>query len=71
MNGKELNRGSLAAGVAFIVIGLAFLLEALNVWDIKPEVLWPSTLIAIGGALLIGAPTRRTPPSPPVDTPDV
>jgi hypothetical protein len=68
MNDRELHRGSLAAGLVFVIIGIAFLLEALDVWDIEPEVLWPSVLIAIGAALLIGAPIERKPPPPPPDT---
>lgn len=71
MNERTMHRGSLAAGLVFIIIGVAFLLESLDVWSIEPEVLWPSLLIAIGAALLIGGGSnqgeRRSPPQPPDD----
>lgn len=57
----RLNRGSLTAGVVFVIVGLAFLLESLDIWQIAPEVLWPSLLIAVGGTLLIGGPGKRGP----------
>lgn len=65
MNNPEINRGSLAAGVFFVLLGIVFLLEALEVWDISPEVLWPSLLIAAGGALLISSAWKQEPPKSP------
>ena len=44
----RLNASSLVAGIAFIVIGIVFLLDAIDVWDIRPALLWPGLLIALG-----------------------
>lgn len=49
MNG--LNRSSLVWGAVFCVIGLAFLLEEVGVWQVRLSVLLPTLLVA-GGLVL-------------------
>ncbi|MBT8213022.1 MAG: hypothetical protein KJN71_07735 [Acidimicrobiia bacterium] len=44
----KLNASSLVSGIAFIVIGIVLLLDAVDVWDIRPALLWPGLLITIG-----------------------
>jgi hypothetical protein len=41
-------------GVLFVVIGVLFLLEALEVFEIAPATLWPLLLVAIGVGVLAG-----------------
>ncbi|MBT8215168.1 MAG: hypothetical protein KJP12_08075 [Acidimicrobiia bacterium] len=53
----RLNTSSLAAGVVFIIIGVVFLLAALDVWDIRPAYLWPGLLIGIGVVIAFGGRT--------------
>jgi hypothetical protein len=48
-----------AFGVFFIVAGVAFLLERLDVWDLRPRVLAPAVLIALGFAVLFGGRSTR------------
>lgn len=56
---------ALVSGVLFIAIGTAFLLDALDVWTIRLERLWPITLVAVGLAILLGG--RKESPEPPAD----
>lgn len=53
------SRTALVAGVLFIVAGVAFLLERLEVWDIELRTLGPALLIAVGLAVLLGGRTSR------------
>ena len=39
--------GTMVAGVVFMLIGAAYLLEAFNVWDVNFKI-WPIFLVAIG-----------------------
>jgi hypothetical protein len=48
------NRAGLVAGVFFIVAGVAFLLERLDVWELEIRTLAPALLIALGFAVLLG-----------------
>jgi hypothetical protein len=48
------NRAALVAGVFFIVAGLAFVLERLDVWDLEIRTLAPALLIALGFVVLLG-----------------
>lgn len=52
---RRTHRGSLVAGVFFIVMGVVFLLDELDVIDVDPTVLWPAILIGVGIALIAGA----------------
>jgi hypothetical protein len=48
------NRFALASGLIFVALGTVFLLEALNVFDLRARYVWPVVLIAIGAAILAG-----------------
>jgi len=54
------NRSGIAFGVFFVIAGLAFLLERLDVWELEPRLLAPALLIAIGFAVLSGSRTDRS-----------
>jgi cell wall-active antibiotic response 4TMS protein YvqF len=49
------DRGAVVFGVFFVVVGVAFLLDRLNVWTIQAKYLPPILLIAFGVAVLLGA----------------
>jgi hypothetical protein len=51
---ERTNRASLVAGLFFIVAGVLFLLERLDVFELRLRVLAPVLLIAIGAAVLWG-----------------
>ena len=62
--------GTMVAGVVFMLIGAAYLLEAFNVWDVEFRI-WPIFLVAIGVVILLGGrtgtdePADEEPPSTP------
>ena len=41
-------------GVVFLVLGVLFLLEGLEVFEIAPTTLWPVLLISLGVGVLAG-----------------
>ena len=45
--------GTMVAGVVFMLVGAAYLLEAFNVWDVDFKI-WPIFLVAIGVVILLG-----------------
>lgn len=47
-------RRRLVTGSIFIVLGVVFLLEALDIYRISPSTLWPILLIALGATVLAG-----------------
>ena len=47
-------RRAVAFGVLFVAIGVLFLLEALEIFEIAPATLWPILLVAIGIGVLAG-----------------
>lgn len=49
------SRAGLVAGVFFLVAGVAFLLERLDVWELEIRTLAPALLIALGLVVLLGA----------------
>ncbi len=51
---KAQQRRGVAIGVVFVVLGLLFLLEAVEVFEIPPATLWPLLLIALGIGVLAG-----------------
>jgi hypothetical protein len=53
-----MNRGGMAAGLLFIALGVLFLLDSLGTLDLRPSLLVPAALIAIGVAVVLTA--RRT-----------
>ncbi len=46
--------GGIVAGVLFVVAGVLFLLDELDVWTIRLSYVLPLLLIGLGLALLIG-----------------
>jgi LiaI-LiaF-like transmembrane region len=54
------------AGLVFVALGVLFLLEALDVFDLRGAYLWPAVLIAVGGAILASGlrASRRRPSEP-------
>ena len=58
MSERPVNRGSIIAGVFFILIGAAFLLQELELWDLKAVYVFPVLLIALGVAVLLGGTGR-------------
>jgi hypothetical protein len=62
VNGPD--RGSVAWGVVFCVLGVAFLLDALDVWEVRMGVLVPLLLIVAGIVLAISAAWPRSTPPP-------
>ena len=59
MNDQPINRGSVIAGVFFILVGAAFLLQELDVWDLRAAYVFPVLLIAFGVAVLLGGTRNR------------
>jgi hypothetical protein len=47
-------RRGVVAGLLFVVLGIVFLLEALEVFEIAPATLWPALLVALGLGILAG-----------------
>lgn len=47
-------RSSLVMGLFFIAAGVVFLLDRLDVWELRARYLLPLLLIALGVALLLG-----------------
>jgi Domain of unknown function (DUF5668) len=53
------DRASIAFGLFFAAVGVAFLLDRLDVWTIRARYLPPIVLIALGVAVLVGARRSR------------
>jgi hypothetical protein len=54
-----MNTGPLVAGLVFIAVGAMLLLEQLGIVDLRPGVLLPVLLIAVGAAVVLTG-GRRT-----------
>ena len=54
MADRELNRAALVFGLFFCAAGVAFLMERLDVWELRLRHLGPALLIALGVAVLVG-----------------
>ena len=54
------SRSGVVMGVFFIVAGVAFLLDRLDVWNLRVRYLLPVLLIALGIAVLVGGRPPRT-----------
>ena len=52
MNAQQ--RRGIVAGILFAVLGIVFLLEALDVYELAPATLWPMLLVALGLGILAG-----------------
>ena len=48
------SRTSLVAGVFFILAGVVFLLDELEVWGLQAAYIWPLLLIGLGVAVIFG-----------------
>ena len=59
MDERRSNRAALVFGVFFVVVGVVFLLERLEVWDFEFRYVAPTLLIALGVAVLLGGRERR------------
>jgi hypothetical protein len=46
--------GTFVTGIVFVIVGLAYLLHALGVWDVRLWRLWPVFVIALGVVILVG-----------------
>jgi Domain of unknown function (DUF5668) len=64
VTGREVDRVALAFGVTFVIAGILFLLDRLDVWEMKASYVLPVFLIALGVAILLGVRSKR-PPAPP------
>jgi drug/metabolite transporter (DMT)-like permease len=63
VNGGEYHRGSVIWGLIFIVLGVLFLLDQLDVVNLKAAYIFPVVLIVIGAVFLVsGAAWRRRAP---------
>jgi membrane-bound ClpP family serine protease len=51
---RSYNRAALVAGLIFVVLGVVFLLEQLDVFELRAAFVWPVVLIVIGVAVLLG-----------------
>ncbi len=54
------NRSAVIFGVFFIVAGVAFLLDRLDVWDLRASYVLPLVLILLGVAILLGRRSSAT-----------
>jgi cytochrome c oxidase subunit IV len=54
------NRTAVVWGIFFVLAGIAFLLDRLDVWDLRGRYLIPMLLIAVGAAVLLGGRRRPT-----------
>lgn len=49
----------IAAGLLFVALGAVFLLDRLDVWDVRLDVVWPAALVGVGALIVLGALFRR------------
>lgn len=63
MADRSVDRVALAFGVAFIVAGVMFLLDRLDVWQLQVSSVLPVFLIALGLGILIGGRSKEPPAS--------
>jgi Domain of unknown function (DUF5668) len=54
-SGRRLDRLSLVVGVLFVLAGVVFLLDALDVWQLRVDYLVPLGLIVLGLVVLASA----------------
>jgi hypothetical protein len=62
----NLHRGTLFAGLIYLIVGVALVLEALEVWTLHIgdlQYLGPLALVAVGLAVLVGSVGRKRPTS--------
>jgi hypothetical protein len=54
MSRRGPDTGALGSGVFFVVVGVAFLLDQLEVWDVRLAYVLPLLLIGFGLSMLVG-----------------
>lgn len=59
MNGRQWNTGSVVWGLIFIVLGVLFLLDQLDVFNLRAAYIFPVVLIVIGLTVLLGGTLTR------------
>ena len=59
MDESRPNRAALVFGIFFVLAGVIFLLERLEVWDFEFRYVAPLLLIALGVAVLLGGRGER------------
>jgi hypothetical protein len=57
-------RRAIVIGVLFVILGLLFFLEAVELFEIAPTTLWPVLLIALGIGVLAGIGDNDEDPTP-------
>lgn len=58
----RVHSGTMLAGVVYLILGVAFILEALDVWTVRLadlRLLLPGALVVIGIAVIIGTVGQR------------
>lgn len=60
MSDQGTNRAALVWGIFFVVVGVGFLLDRLDVWNLRVRYLIPLLLIALGVAILLGGRGARS-----------
>lgn len=60
--------GTFTAGLIFVLVGIAYLLDALDVWQVNLGRTWPIALIAAGIVVILNA-RRGHGATQPVDPP--
>ena len=58
MADRSIDRVALAFGLAFVVAGVLFLLDRLDVWQLRVSYVLPVFLIALGVGILVGGRSR-------------
>jgi len=58
---SQIDRGAVLIGSLFIIAGVLFLLEALDVFTMRPGLLWPILVIGFGLGIALGG--REPPPA--------
>ncbi len=56
---ERLDVGGVVAGLVFVALGGVFLLDRLEVWDLRFDVVWPAVLVGVGVLVVLGALLRR------------
>lgn len=54
MSARRPDPAGISAGVLFVIVGVVFLLEELDVWEVRAATILPLLLIALGLSVLVG-----------------
>jgi hypothetical protein len=47
--------GTFVFGLVFVIFGVGYLLDLMDIWDIRPVRIWPVVLIAVGVVIALSA----------------